>query len=202
MRFSKYINEEFFEDELEIIKIIESRCQPALKEMKQKKLIFWRGLKGQTHEDYIIKNIRQVRHPKDMPPIVQRWIDDLFQKKFGWKPRATGVFASVEFRGSHFPHYMFFPIGNYSYLWSTKVRDLYIKLRFDLPFDIDELRYGDLSKKDIKITKTLINNYVKTYTNKNIKYASKNEVMFNIPSKKYLAVNEQYREAITKYLKE
>jgi hypothetical protein len=71
-----------------------------------------------------------------------------------------------------------------------------------LPFDIDELRYGDLSKKDIKITKTLINNYVKTYTNKNIKYASKNEVMFNIPSKKYLAVNEQYREAITKYLKE
>ena len=54
-------------------------------------------------------------------------LDELFEKKFGWKPRSGGVFCtgSEATASGYGDAYIFFPIGDFEFLWSPKIHDLY-----------------------------------------------------------------------------
>jgi hypothetical protein len=82
--------------------------------------------------DNILKmDVRKDRQPKDMSLDMQRIFDHMFFKKFGWKPRSEGVFALPQSEilddatYNYGKQFIFFPIGIYKYIWSSRIIDLY-----------------------------------------------------------------------------
>lgn len=110
------------------IKIIFKDCQPYLKEMRKNRAdhFFYRGTRKRGDAITEIKP-RQDRYPKDTPQDVQDYIDDFFQKKFGWRPRSQGVFTSYkdDDAKNYGSVHMFFPKGKYEYVFSPDVQDLW-----------------------------------------------------------------------------
>uniref|UniRef100_A0A6M3IR11 Uncharacterized protein n=2 Tax=viral metagenome TaxID=1070528 RepID=A0A6M3IR11_9ZZZZ len=86
------------------------------------------------------------RNPKDMPVDIHNDFDFLFRKKFGWKARSEGIFATSKYNdadnyGSFC--YIFIPIGNFKFIWSKKVNDLYSKVNDSILVHIhDDDDYG------------------------------------------------------------
>jgi hypothetical protein len=77
--------------------------------------------------DFVKKNVRSDRTPMNMRPSVQKELDDGFQKEFGWKPRASGVFVTTnldEIKMYGKPNF-FFAIGDFKYVWSPNIVDLF-----------------------------------------------------------------------------
>jgi hypothetical protein len=84
------------------------------------------------------KTVRKDRKPLDMNSDASELFDKKFMEKFGIKPRSSGVFsttdwniASVYPRGRNTGIFLFFPIGEYKYLWSPDIKDLYNKISYD-----------------------------------------------------------------------
>ncbi len=98
---------------------------------------------------------RKNRKPLDTPIKLHNILDKMFQKKFGWKARSEGVFAAGKwyFSGSKDTYYgdtyLFFPIGNFKYVWSPKIDDLYE----DLHWSITEFFRDKESRKEIMAKK-------------------------------------------------
>lgn len=71
-----------------------------------------------------------------MPLFIHKILDDLFEKKFGWRVRTQGVPTSKNLEQTReygHPHY-FFPIGDYKYAWNFDVIDLWFAIRSHFPF--------------------------------------------------------------------
>lgn len=83
--------------------------------------------------NYTILKPRTDRKPLNMHPNVQRLLDDIFLKKFGWKARSSGVFASGNKHGvaGYGTVYEIYPTDGYKFLWSPKVGDLYEAVFWD-----------------------------------------------------------------------
>lgn len=128
------------------VEIIKKKCKPYIQEMRRirAKHFFYRG-SVHTFSDFI-KEIkpRKNRQPKDMIIELQELLDEKFNKKFGWRPRSEGVFATYSDRtateyGSE--TYIFFPVGKYKYLYSPEVDDLYTETETE---DILDYASGDI----------------------------------------------------------
>jgi hypothetical protein len=91
---------------------------------------FYRGARGpQIFE----RAVRKDRTPKDTVYKMQIWLDDAFEKKFGWRPRSQGLFATGNFdqaQGYQDNPYIIFPSNNYKFIWSEKIGDIYRDLQF------------------------------------------------------------------------
>jgi len=153
MRFQQYINEATEFTSEEIVKILKRDCKPFLKE----KTFFWRGIEKRKTKDIEIFPSRQERKPKDTSKEAQKILDRLFKKKFGWKPRSTGIFT-LRYKVSVMEYgdpYLFFPIGKFKFLYSSQIIDLYDRLyyalriyrrpdwgkkHYDTPFSLDLFR--------------------------------------------------------------
>jgi hypothetical protein len=63
-----------------------------------------------------------------MPDELHDYLDEQFKKKFGWKARSEGVFCvrSKQIAYNYGNPYSVFPIGNYKYIYSNKIHDLYV----------------------------------------------------------------------------
>lgn len=117
----------------ESVDYINKNCQPfinQIKQMKSPKFVF-RGINGVTAP--IIKIPRLNRQPMHTPKVVQEEIDDYFEMLTGIRFRQRGVFctgSAIFARQYGRPCYVF-PKGDFKFLWSPKVRDLYSTLRQD-----------------------------------------------------------------------
>lgn len=71
------------------------------------------------------------REPVDTPKQIHDMIDRALYKKFGWKPRSEGVFTTGSYSDAHGygRTYIFFPIGDYEFVWSTTIKDCYLKAK-------------------------------------------------------------------------
>lgn len=108
-----------------IINLIRRDCKPFLKEFKD--FPIFRGI--ESSEDFIIKTPRIDRKPTDMPLWFHNVVDKAFNDIFGWKARSEGVFCSNDIEqatqyGSNV--YYFFPVGDYRYVYSDTIKDLYV----------------------------------------------------------------------------
>ena len=92
--------------------------------------VLWRGTHKVKTKSITQVTPRQDRYPKDMPEFLHDELDSRFQKKFGWKPRGTGVFVISNKRdaGSYGDEYIFFPVGKYRYLYNPDISDLFTEM--------------------------------------------------------------------------
>jgi hypothetical protein len=112
----------------EIIAILKRDCKPFLSSRRSKRDLLWRGVKQKLNSDYVKITTRTNRKPKDTPKELHDLMNFEFKKAFGWKPRSEGVFTFT--KASNAGGYgnqtvMMFPIGNFKYVWSNKIEDLW-----------------------------------------------------------------------------
>lgn len=113
------------------------------------------------------------RKPMDTPQWMHDYLDSLFLKKFGWKARSEGVFAvavkndKVGYFGSYYP---MFPVGDYHYVWSPKVTDLYTTISDEVnDFDVRDWRHLTEFPEENKRFKAAIDKLMRTYKDNNLK---------------------------------
>lgn len=100
MKLKQYLNEGKTtridlprEDTMESLEaLLTKNCQPYLKTISGTKKLLFRG----TNQTFKMAEItpRKSRTPKDTPLKYHKLLDKLFNTKFGWKPRSTGIFCS------------------------------------------------------------------------------------------------------------
>ncbi len=143
--FKQFINED--DANLTFKELVERDCQPFLKESKQMGLIY-RGINQAsipieaaksvlpTAEAlqsraimYWEKSVRSDRQPKDTNRQQHQVIDDWFRSKFGFGARSEAMFCLGENGKQLLRQYgkpmIVFPIGEFKYVWSPTVADLY-----------------------------------------------------------------------------
>lgn len=129
MRLVHYINESSsnytilnLSDE-EIVNLIKKDCKKFLSEAKGK--FFYRRITKSGldwEQNYKVHTPTRERIPTDSSNVLHDLFNDAFQKKFGWKVR-NGVHAKLYTNEKGVS--LFFPIGNYRYVYSNALSDFY-----------------------------------------------------------------------------
>jgi hypothetical protein len=129
MKFLNYINEEYDVEFEKIYSILKTDCLKFLKESKG--LLLHRGTENGILSRIVKKAVRQDRRPLDMPYAYHEEFNEILYKKFHWYPRTQGVFATSDKMdaGNFGISNLFFPIGNYKYVWSPSHNDIWISLQ-------------------------------------------------------------------------
>ena len=128
MKFQEYINEETKKYPVEeMANMIKKDCKSFLKEVGENSI--YRGYKKQIKTIERIKS-RSDRKPLGTPKEDHDMLNKMFKKKFGWKARSEGVFCSNDINDvqQYGIVHLFYPIGQYKYVWSPKVKDLTVNL--------------------------------------------------------------------------
>lgn len=204
MRFQHYINEEklynFYIPKMKI------ECAKFIKDI--------RGANGSLirydnkKRDWMIsKNkTRDFRDTVDIPLELSKKIGNLFKEKFGWNARNENVvfcWGKSEKLKNALMRYVF-PVGNYRFLWSPKVDDLYRKL-YKLS-TIKKIGYQGITKEnDPKLINALYeyfkeNKILDTYTNKNLKEAVMDTKEIMVNCKEYYLVDIRVIKEVNKEL--
>lgn len=140
MRLQSYLTEDKEENVLKIVEkkfqaesiayAIRKDCKKFRAELAGKGF-YYRFTKSHSTDTIMKLEPRRDRRPRDMMSYNQKLFDECFYDKFGWKPRSEGVFTLPDS-----PHtdnaglrygdkFIFFPIGNYHYVWAPGIFDLY-----------------------------------------------------------------------------
>ena len=125
-KFYKFINEE--SDWEQVVKSLEKRCMPFLKEFDGP---IYRGYNKGIQGKMSRKATRKDRKPRFIPEDVHNEMDNVLYDMFGWYPRSNGVFTGSEGVAREFATniskvYLFFPVGNYEYIWTEQYPDIYM----------------------------------------------------------------------------
>jgi hypothetical protein len=153
MRLQQYINEE--ESNIDkILSVLQKDCKPFLKELDSN--FVWRGTHRNINAIKELKSRLENRRPSDTDAEVHYHINELFKKKFKWYAR-NGVFATGNYQiaRDYGKPFMFFPIGNFKYVWSPDIEDFFTEIdesdytnydggsdMYDVESDWDE-QYGE-----------------------------------------------------------
>jgi len=172
--------------------IIKKDCAKFIKDIRGSKGTFTRvdgyigGRKRQN--PVILKNTRSKRQVMDSPKTITNGMNKLFKEKFGWKARTENVVFcwGTPFNSQDINYgFLVFPVGNYKYVWSPEVRDLYgefVQSSIDSSIEKEERgkQFMDFIGDEIS----------DTYINKNLKKAvvSSNEIMVNCKQYYYIRI--------------
>jgi hypothetical protein len=187
MRLSNYLTEDE-QARQKMVDMIKRDCQPFLNVMAPI-LGTDKGFVRRTSRNvpFITKLIpRTDRKPTDTDLETSLAFDDAFMDKFGWKGRSEGVFTyPADLKTIKFNFNLFYPIGEFKYIWSPKVRDLYLSIS------------GYSEPEDE------VNKFINTYIGKDLLkvfetsgQSVKNEVMFKC--KAYYLINMKYKDLLKK----
>jgi len=185
MRLKNYLGDLKIED---LLSILEKDCKSFKNEIGGGDVIYaYRGSHN-IKNPWEIKFSRSDRKPTDMPVWLQKALDNVFAKDWGWQPRSEGVFATGDDdqASAYGEDHIFVPIGHFKYLWSTKIDDLYNEL---CKFNDFSYMHGDSKKFEIyfKNEPDLANSYRDDDLRKAIR--SKGEIMFKCKS--YLMISKE-----------
>jgi hypothetical protein len=113
---------------------------------------------------FIMKTRRKDRVSRDTPEALHKLLDEVFLDLYGWRARSSGVFVGTDksTADTYGNAYYFFPIGRYRYLYSKRIRDLYVSLRRRIFNNIrDRVKSReDISKEDeLMIREVVKENY-------------------------------------------
>jgi len=188
MRFNNYLLEETDE---QLVEKIRKECSQWQEEMKTIKV--FRGTK-KTINGPVKLMPRKDRRPLDTPLEVHEELDKKFKKKFGWKVRSEGVFATnrvdiAEKFGRNVG--IMFPCNGYRYVYNKEIMDLTETLQKDENLIVGSLggEYTvSLNWYDDKKRERILNKIISGYTNKGLYKASWDniEIMFDCPNGYYL----------------
>lgn len=149
--------------------------------VKKLKKNLYRGKESHFEiDDYEEKTSRLEDRKSWMSNENKNRLNIFFEQKFGWKVR-NGVFTTGDIMHSQWfgRSYLFFPIGNFKFVWSKTIKDINDKFR---------------PNSDDSLDKIPILKIVNEYQNTNLEEAilSGNEVIFNC--KNYILVNRKHEK--------
>lgn len=150
---------------------IQAECKPFLKDIRNAAGTLFRDDTKNRNKPIWKKVTRMNRRPLDTRQEVHDILDDWFLKKFGWRGRSNVLFCwPLKFTSQWVSSkWLVFPAGNYKYIWSDKVDDLWGSL-------------GDMAYHESQdIVDYFIKHFADSYTDKNIKKSMiwEGEVMVN-----------------------
>jgi len=186
----------------DVFEDIKKNCQEYLNMLQIDGKILWRGM--DIDKDIDIITPLKDRKPKDSPELIQNILDDLFEEKFGIRPRSQGTFAfQTESRFKQYgPEYMIFPFDGFKYVWSYDVVDFYTTLKNMIGYTgIEYLKLYDINDDEM-----LIDYYNKTQSRmlneddiSNLDEWKKNMSLDNI-KEKLKKIVEDYQDTDLDYL--
>ena len=182
MKFLNYLTEDETAKKA-MVDMIKRDCRPFLETIRPiigTGKCFVRRIRGSV--PFIVKKAaRTDRKPLDTDIETHMAFDAAFKDKFGWKARSEGVFTfpAEHYLNAYHGQNIFYPIGEFKFIYSPKVSDLYVALLDDDP------------EENVK-------EFLSSYTNKNLLRAFKSkkdknlhcEVMFKCAH--YYVVNNEY----------
>ena len=190
MRLNRYINEnlnmfdrESFNNALEklhseIIPLLKKDCAPFIRELKGANWYVFTGIDKKIDSIISREFTREVRKPiGDLDEKIRDKINLELKSKFGFD-RATNVkFGTGNYvTASDYGYgYIMFPIGNFQYIWSPKIKNLNV--------------WGRTHDRDDKTIQEAVN----SYTNKNLKKAIKSGNEITIHCKSYYIIDPLLR---------
>ena len=178
----------------QIVNMIQQDCQPYLQQAKG--LPLYRGMYADEKAIFNKKARMGNREPMNLPKDVHTKLNQLFLFKHGARFRnalfATGSDTEASMYGVT---YHIFPIGEFKFLWSPKVNDLYLKWG---AIKIDNTGKTDQEVKQEKL-QVFHDTALKThYTTNNLTRAikSQHEIMMRVNS--YHAIRTSSFESLPK----
>jgi hypothetical protein len=180
----------------EALDAIKRDCQPFLKQIENQ--LLFRGSIGALAkgEFFFKRDVRMDRVPKSTDQIFHDAMDKWFNKKFGFRARSAAVFTTgnyheaFEYGGSKKDGtFAIFPIGDFRFVWSPKVTDLF--------FEADPDKMGEDAEKAEEHLDTL--NYKDTDLPAAIR--SRKEVMVSCKSYYMLRLRQNDQKHILKVLR-
>jgi hypothetical protein len=140
MRLAKRIIEDINSYE-SLMATLRKDCSKFIEEMHGARRFFWRGTTADGNELVVTRKPRlEDRRPLNTAPEIHDMMNKAFQEKYGWKVR-NGIFVTnlaIDAKSYGTPR-IFFPKGDYTYLWSPDVSDLYVQMsKYDSLFDEDD----------------------------------------------------------------
>jgi hypothetical protein len=160
------------------ISFLRKNCKPFLQEVKYNNWPMYRGTDSGGDALMFTGIPRKKRLPTDMSRGDQHDLDGAFKKIFGWRPRSQGLFVtgSRANAGQYGPIYQIFPIGNFKFLYSTDIEDLYSE------FDMGLSSYSEEIEDNLP---EFISDH---YTDENLVRGIKANVEISILCEKYFAL--------------
>ena len=142
-----------------MIKRIQKECEPYLEAIDYNVLEYrlYRGMKG-TNEPYMTGRVRlEGRKPQATGTHVHDAVNEWFTKKFG-EPFRNALFTSSDpsFAADYGNLFIVFPTGNFSFVWSEEVEDMY-----NLEYALDERVEQDKEEGNTDIMHSHIGDYMK-----------------------------------------
>ncbi|WP_407305210.1 hypothetical protein [Acinetobacter sp.] len=139
---------ELYEDELpqdfgSAIGLIQRDCKPFLSQANGG--LLYRGMRSAVGEKAVVfskKTPRTDRKPRNTDIRLHKIMDDWFNEKFGVKARSEAVFCTGDFIDalSYGAAYAIFPIGDFKFIWSEYINDLFIAARRNPSTLLDTLK--------------------------------------------------------------
>ena len=218
MRLDNYIvlNEEVDRLQLKVDGIIETIFKDCdyyinlLRKSNAFKLLYRSSKDSANFYKLKTSNLDRGRKPKDMGIVMHNLLNDkIFKPSFGWNVR-DGIFASSKILPYYGEPYLFFPVGNFEYVWSPTVRDLYedmfnksnLKALDFLYYYADEKEKEAYTLKDLtedEVKKSIIN-LQQMYQNNDFKMAVRSENEISFKCDKYYIVNRFMTDDFEKYM--
>jgi len=188
MKSKEFIIEDYgtLKEQQAWVNLIKRDCKPYLKDIKR--IDNYRLYRGMKHiqDAFSKRKIRlNDRTPTDTPQIIHDAINNYFNDAFG-APFRNAMFCSGDYGEiqEYGEGYVIFPIGNYEFVWSPNIEDLYKiwdEYQPEFPDDVDAYKRmaADFVEREI----------VDKYTNRHMTKAieSGNEVM--VRCNEYYAVD-------------
>lgn len=111
-------------------------CKPFLKVMSNNGNPLWIYSGRVKHDDWYVDKVRTDRKPRDTHPEIHEDLDDMFRDVFGYPARSASMFVSGDFGvvAQYGNEYFIFPKGNFKYLWSPDIADLYVNIKSTVLF--------------------------------------------------------------------
>ena len=195
MRLHNYLTENISKDDL--IKLLDKNCS-QYKKLCEPDSVLYRGVIDSYITGFVERSPRSDRKPKDTPQEIHDYINNVFYKSFGWKPRSEGVFAisSVTDAGYYAHHVysdilIFIPFDGFKFIWSPDIVDLYNYLATkQMVDDFNKIKYWDEESKE------MLDKVLDKYRNDNLRGAmtSLHEIMFKCS--KYYLIEHEWKELI------
>lgn len=129
----------------ELLAVLERDCGPFLSASKHRGLLR-RGMKGKSlgitktvidpftdkDLDFWENKVRKDRKPRDFSDEEHEELNNWFNENHGFKARSEAVFcfgdkARDYVTAEYGPLYFIFPIGEFEYVWSPNITDLYVE---------------------------------------------------------------------------
>jgi hypothetical protein len=211
-----------------IVELLESDCKPFLDElMNNEQLkkyhtidghVIFRGSRPSHNEeidnlDIYKKTVRTDRKALDSNKEISDMFDDIFDEKFGVRPRSSGVFTTKKYEttSAYGMRYIFVPIGEYKYYWNPNCDDLFTNIntknwyrRFakGWPYKPNMIKrfYDFITKNNLeKEVHSSLEKLVNGYKNTDLEGNSNQEIMFIC--KEYYLLDASWLDQYKQYLK-